>query len=253
MDMPVSVENTFDYFAAWLQSPLGSYVLAEEAGWFDRTTADIFGYKAIQLELPQVDCLRSNRMPWRAIAGQSAGVRVRCVPELLPFENQSLDLLALPHVLDFCKDPHQVLREAERVLVPEGRLLITGFNPWSLWGMKRLRHRQQSVPWQGQFIALPRLKDWLSLLNLESMRGEYLCYSLPVQQEKWLNRSRFLENAGDRWWPAAGGIYCLDVVKRVRGVRMIGPGWKRVPTPSGTPAAAIDKLRFQAEKDRCKP
>ncbi len=259
--MPVGVENTFDYFAEWLQSPLGRYLLAEEAAWFDRTTADIFGYKAVQLELPQMDCLRANRMPWRTLVGQSAGTRVRCCGEFLPFEAQSIDLLVMPHVLDYCADPHQVLREAERVLVPEGRLLITGFNPWSLWGLKRFKHKQHEVPWRGQFISLPRLKDWLSLLNLESMRGEYLLYSLPVQREKWLARSKFLEDAGDRWWPAAGGVYCLDVVKRVRGVRMIEPKWRRVPTPTTAPAAAIDKvsdarierLREQAAKDRCKP
>ncbi|UXY14465.1 class I SAM-dependent methyltransferase [Chitiniphilus purpureus] len=242
--------SPFRHFADWLSTPLGSYVAAQECGWFERTAADLFGYKAVQLELPVIDCLKTNRMPWRATAGSFGACQVACLPEQLPFANQSLDLLALPHVLDFCNDPHQVLREAERVLLPEGRLLITGFNPWSLWGLKRLRHRGE-LPWQAHFLALPRLKDWLTLLGLETRRGEFVCYRPPVQRHNWLEKTRFLEDAGDRWWPAAGGVYCLEVIKRVVGMRIIEPQWRRVPTPQPA-TAAVEKLRQQAAKDRCK-
>ncbi|TJZ73319.1 class I SAM-dependent methyltransferase [Chitiniphilus eburneus] len=243
--------TSFQHFAAWLDTPLGSYVAAEEAGWFERTAADLFGYKALQLELPVIDCLKSNRMPWRALAGRSPGCQIACTPEQLPFANQTLDLIALPHVLDFCADPHQVLREAERVLLPEGRLLITGFNPWSLWGLKRL-HRRTELPWQGHFLALPRLKDWLALLGLETRRGEFVCYRPPIQRNGWLEKTRFLEDAGDRWWPAAGGVYCLEVVKRVVGMRIIEPQWRRVPAATPASAAVVEKMRLQASKDRCK-
>ncbi|WP_236822579.1 class I SAM-dependent methyltransferase [Andreprevotia sp. IGB-42] len=251
MALPSEVGSPFDHFAAWLATPLGQYVAAEERNWYDRTVVDIFGYKAVQLELPQFDALRTNRMPWRATLGLAQGCRLRCDPAALPVAEQSLDLLVLPHVLDFSLDPHAVLREAERVLAPQGRLLVTGFNPWSLWGMRKLK-RNGEMPWQGQFVAMPRLKDWLALLGLETVRGEYLCYRPPVQREGVLARSGFMETAGDRWWPAAGGIYCLDVVKRVRGMRVIEPQWKRVKVPTGSPAAAIDRMKAQAGKDKCK-
>ncbi|GHD65649.1 class I SAM-dependent methyltransferase [Jeongeupia chitinilytica] len=258
MTGPVDCSTSFDHFAAWLATPLGCDVARQERGWYARTAADLFGYKAVQLELPQLDALATNRMSWRTIAGRSAGCALHCAPEQLPFANQSLDLLALPHVLDFCADPHAVLREVERVLVPEGRLLVTGFNPWSLWGLRKWRHRGDA-PWSGHFVALPRLKDWLKLLGMETVRGQFLCYGLPVQHERWIARGRLFEQAGDRWWPAAGGIYCLDVVKRVRGMRVIGPAWRgKVVVPKAKPAAAIDqvalieRLRQQAGKDRCK-
>ncbi len=225
---------------------------AEEAAWYARTATDIFGYKAVQLELPEIDCLRTNRMPWRACGGVAHGCTLYCSPEALPFANQSLDLIALPHVLDFCADPHQVLREVERVLVPEGRLLITGFNPWSLWGLKKLR-RGSEQPWDGHFVALPRLKDWLSLLGLEMRQSEFVCYRPPVQRHRWLERTRFLETAGDRWWPAAGGVYCIDVVKRVVGTRIIEPQWRRVSPAKATAASAVEKMKLQAAKDKCKP
>lgn len=235
--------NRLDHFAAWLDTPLGQYLAAAESAWFDRVAADIFGYRAVQIELPRMGCLQKNRMPWRITAGMSAGVDLRCQPEQLPFGEQSLDLLALPHVLDFVEDPHAMLREAARVLMPEGRLLITGFNPWSLWGLRRLKpgEIQQGAPWLGNALALSRLKDWLALLGLETLRGEFLCYSLPLQREGWLGKTRFLELAGDRWWPTAGSVYCLEVVKRVKGMRIIEPQWRRVPAARSKPAAVAEK------------
>lgn len=236
--MPLNVDARLNHFADWLATPLGHYLASAEMDWYDRTVIDIFGYKALQLELPQLDCLRANRIAWRIQAGQSGSVALRCMGEALPFANQSIDLLVLPHVLDFTANPRAVLREAERVLMPEGRLLITGFNPWSLWGLRRLRNGSHPAPWRGNFVALPRLKDWLALLGFEPMQNEFLCYGLPVQREKWLSRSRFLEDAGDRWWPAAGGVYCLDMVKRVHGMRLIGPAWRTAPATVGAVSAA---------------
>ncbi len=231
-----------DHFAQWLDTPLGQYLRAAESGWFDRTVTDIFGFRAVQLGLPALNALRENRMPWRLHVGASATAGLRCESHRLPLANQSIDLLVLPHVLEFSVDPHAVLREAERVLVPEGRLLITGFNPWSLWGLRRMRSSNGIAPWQSSHpIALPRLKDWLALLDLEPMGGEFLCYSLPVQREHWLKRTRFLELAGDRWWPAAGGVYCLDVVKRVKGMRVIEPQWRRVSETARSQAAVAEK------------
>ena len=236
--MPLNVDARLNHFADWLATPLGHYLASAEMDWYDRTVIDIFGYKALQLELPQLDCLRANRIAWRLQAGQSGSVALRCMGEALPFANQSIDLLVLPHVLDFTANPRAVLREAERVLMPEGRLLITGFNPWSLWGLRRLRNGSHPAPWRGNFVALPRLKDWLALLGFDPMQSEFLCYGLPVQREKWLSRSRFLEDAGDRWWPAAGGVYCLDMVKRVHGMRLIGPAWRTAPATVGAVSAA---------------
>jgi hypothetical protein len=81
-------------------------------------------------------------------------------------------------------------------------------------------------PWRGNFIALPRLKDWLTLLDFEMTAGRLCCYAPPFSQEKWLRRFNFMEAAGDRWWPISGGVYFLQAVKRVHGMRVIRPEWK---------------------------
>lgn len=231
---PPVTSSRFSRFSSWLEStPLGASLLSGEKEWFDCVSTDIFGYKAIQLQLPHIDLLRASRIPWRICVAEEAGGALRCEPHALPIQTQSLDLLALPHVLDFAEHPQAVLREVERVLMPEGRLLITGFNPWSLWAWRRFCKRD---PWRANRLTLPRLKDWLALMGFEAMQGNYLQYTWPAQNAKWLMYTRWLNDAGDRWWPAAGAVYCLDVVKRVRGMRIITPRWKKAPV-STVPAS----------------
>jgi hypothetical protein len=111
-------------------------------------------------------------------------------------------------------------------LRPEGQLLLAGFNPLSLWGLKRLTGSAQSYPWNGQFLHLTRIKDWLSLMGFELMAGRMVCYAPPVNDSRWLNRFSFMESAGDRWWAMGGGIYLLHAVKRVHGMRLIAPRWE---------------------------
>jgi len=223
----------------WFATPQGGYVLAREQKYFDRTVGDIFGFNALQLGLPEHDFLRGNRMPLRFSAGNQTGNAVRLVCTDLPFDSDSLDLALLPHVLEFSEHPHQVLREAARVLRPEGNLIVSGFNPRSLWGVKKTLGGMQKTlgglhcalggrqgyPWQGHFIALPRLKDWLALLGFEVVGGSFAAYAPPFRTSKWLERCAFMEAAGDRWWAVSGGVYFLHAVKRVPGMRLIKPKW----------------------------
>lgn len=208
----------------WFESDLGRYVLARELEWFDATSADLFGFNAMQIGLCHEDFLRANRMPYRFCAGVAAG-SLRCRPEFLPIDCQAMDLVALPHALEFSPNPHQLLREAERVLRPEGRLLLAGFNPLSLWGIKRALGKKAAYPWNGRFLRLSRIKDWLSLLGFELVGGRMVCYAPPLNRRAWLERSRFMEAAGDRWWALGGGVYLLHAVKRVHGMRLITPRW----------------------------
>lgn len=220
----------------WFTTPAGQYVQAWEQARVDAAVEDAFGFHAVQAGLPDFDTLRANRMPFHAYAGPTqprdllAGHwngQVIATLESLPLETQSVDLLTLPHGLEYARNPHAVLREAERVLRPEGRLVITGFNPWSLWS---LRHRLASKDWLPEcdrLLSIPRLKDWLKLLSFELDRGHFGCYVPPVATVTWLRRYAFMEKAGDRWWPVCGAVYVVSAVKRVQGMRWIGPAWKK--------------------------
>ncbi|MBZ0106361.1 MAG: class I SAM-dependent methyltransferase [Sulfuricella denitrificans] len=210
----------------WFETPLGQYLLQREQAYYDQVVANIFGFNALQLGLPDHELLRTSRIPSRIRAGMGGKVALLTAPEQLPVASQSVDLLLLPHVLEFSAHPHQILREAERVLMPEGNLIISGYNPFSLWGLWRaLPHNRQHYPWRGRFISLLRLKDWLALLGFEVVGGRMCCYEPPFRQEQLLARFRFMEDAGDRWWALAGGVYFIHARKRVQGMRLIMPDW----------------------------
>jgi SAM-dependent methyltransferase len=213
--------------AAWFESPLGRYVLAREQDWFDRTVTDIFGFQAIQVGLPNCPLLAQSRVAAHWTVDLWPPAQILADPLWLPFPENSLDLIVMPHALEFTSDPHQLLREAYRAMRSEGQIVISGFNPFSLFGAKRYFGRSQASPWNGSFIALYRLKDWLALLGFEVTGGGLDCYVPPFANETWRARCEFFEAAGDRWWPIAGGVYYLRATKKVLGMRIITPAWER--------------------------
>lgn len=211
----------------WLETPQGRYLLEWEQARLDAMVADIFGYNAVQIGLPEVDFLRMNRMPFRFACGRLGEVAVVSQQDELPFATASLDLVVLPHVLEFARRPHHVLREVERVLVPEGSVIISGFNPFSLWGVRRLVARKGGAfPWQGQYLSVMRIKDWLTLLGFEMQNGGFGCYTPAVSSAEWIDRWRFMDKAGSRWWPVCGAAYVVQGIKRVQGMRVITPNWR---------------------------
>jgi len=212
--------------ADWFATPLGAYLLAQERAYLDDVTPDIFGFHALQLGLPGYDLLRENRITHRMRLDVGGDVSVRARVNELPLATQSIDLALLPHVLEFAPDPHAILREVDRVMMPEGRIVILGFNPWSLWGLRSaIGPGRGEAPWNGSFVSLLRVKDWLSLLGFEVSAGRLVCYVPPVRGERWLRRFAFMEPAGDRWWAVGGAVYMLQAIKRVRGMRLITPAW----------------------------
>jgi len=249
----------------WLKTPPGEYLLDWERERFDQAVGDIFGYHALQLGLPEVDALRANRMPhqWLALdapgastgpsaslsASPEAAAPVRQVALLthsvaLPFATNSLDLVVLPHTLELSLDPHTTLSEVERVLVPEGRVVISGLNPASLWGLRQRRSKlcrrlgftELFAPGQGELIGHWRLRDWLRLLSFEVESAQFGCYRPAFDSASLLARFGLMDAAGARWWPIFGAAYFLVATKRVRGMRLLEPGWKtrnaRAPAPA---------------------
>jgi SAM-dependent methyltransferase len=269
----------------WFQTPPGRYLLEWEQGQFDRSVANLFGYNALQLGLPELQALAANRMPHRWLAlpeemlnaqdvptepaidsnavigstveASSAIPRVALVTNAaaLPFPEASLDLVVLPHTLELSADPHHVLREVERVLVPEGRVVVAGFNPNSFWGLRQSRARLMGrfgisalglselyLPEAGEFIGPGRLRDWFRLLSFEVESQHFGCYRPAVRSDHWLQRYAWMDRAGARWWPIFGSVYFFVAVKRVRGVRLLGPAW-RPRRATGTAPVTIANRR----------
>jgi SAM-dependent methyltransferase len=165
----------------------------------------------------------------------------------LPFVSDSLDLIVLPHALEFAADPHRVLREVERVLRPEGRVVVSGMNPFSLWGVRQALQPVlgQYLPTEGEFISLPRLRDWFRLLSLDLDKGHFGGFAWPVRSEKWFARMGPAESFGDRFWPICGAFYLVSGVKRVRGMRLLGPAWQRGRVRGARAAIAAPTTQHQ--------
>lgn len=254
----------------WLQTPPGLCLLAWEQAHFAQAVPDLFGFNALQLGVPELDALEANRMPhrWLALthaltatddperfpfAGRPTGLV--CDPAALPFQANSLDLLTLPHTLELSADPHGVLREAARVLRPEGRVVISGLNPLSLWalrqrqahlcarvGLQRMADAALYLPRAGEFIGYWRLRDWLRLLDFELESTQFGIYQPAVRSERWMQRLAWMDKLGSRWWPILGAVYMVVAVKRVRGVRLLGPAWKPYkPATAGAPVSVAGR------------
>jgi len=210
----------------WFSTPLGTYLLEKEQAYLDDVTPDIFGFHALQLGLPRVDLLRASRIAHRVRIASFDHPDLFARSHELPIATQSIDMVLLPHVLEFASEPHAVLREVDRMMMPEGRLVIMGFNPWSLWGLRSaLGPSRKDIPWNGHFMSLLRVKDWLALLGFEVSAGRLVAYAPPIESPRVLRRFGFMEPAGDRWWAVGGAVYMLQAIKRVRGMRLLTPAW----------------------------
>ena len=239
-----------DAWTEWLATPPGRYLLQWEGRQLACAVGNVFGYYAVQLGMPALDALADNRMPHRirVLQGTRPVAEGEWQPDLrvadygeLPFASQSVDLVVMPHRLEDCTDPHQLLREVDRVLRPEGRLVVLGINPWSLWGLRQALPGWLGggfLPHAGALIGAPHVRDWIRLLSFEPDDTVYGGYAWPFLRQEWLARSqRFLERAGDRWWPVCGAVYLVCAVKRVRGMRLVGPAWRGVPARHGAAVA----------------
>lgn len=240
----------------WFDSPLGRSVQGLEAHYLRAVLPNLYGTVAAQLgHIGMLNLMDACIAPTRILLdprGESHGCVVRGLPEALPLDTKSADVLLLPHTLDFCDDPYQVLREVSRVLRPEGHVVILGFNPMSLWGFRRLvARRPRSAPWCGKFFHLARVKDWLALLDFETTHGTMFYYRPPLRHEGFMHRLHFLDKLGDRWWPMMAGVYLVVAKKRVVGVTPLPLSWKTKRAVSGAatqPAARGMILPFQQKQ-----
>ncbi len=198
---------------------------------------NLFGYYLLQVGCPgRIDLLAASRIrhsivmllesPRRTGGGQNHG-DLYGVADALPFAAESLDVIVLPHVLEFTTDPHQVLREVERTLIPEGHVIITCFNPWSLWTLWRwVGWRRRNPPWSGHFHSSAKVQDWLGLLGFDTLMVRSFVYYPPVQHGALIRQLRLFEHLGRRFQPFGGAVYILLAKKRLATLTPISPRWR---------------------------
>lgn len=217
---------------AWFRTPLGRALLGVEHAIFADKLPYLFGYHLLRLSaVDDPEATASSMIGHRFSLAPGTGGEVMpgALAELdeLPLEDDSMDIVLLQHVLEFSERPHAILREANRVLVPNGRLLIAGVNPLSLVGLRTLiaGWRNPAV-WRSQHLGVVRLMDWLSLLDLRIVDVRFGFYRLPVNSERWIEGRQNARKQTRRLSLPIGGIYVVDACKTVAALTPLRPQWK---------------------------
>lgn len=222
----------------WYHTPLGQAVARSECASVQRLLSNTFGYHLVQVGATDVfgEALAASRVRHRVTMSCGcgpgrAGAELQGCETRFPLASVSIDAVFLPHSLDFTRDPLAVLRESERVLIPEGRILVLGFNPLSAWGLRRLLwSRPDQLPWCGRFRTLPQIEDWLQSLGFVIEVREYAMFCLPLGGALE-TQCHPIERLGRRFWRPLGGVYCVRAVKRVATLTPTRSLWLRRRAP----------------------
>jgi len=257
----ISADQWFT-LSKWYKTTLGSSFEQEEKLCLDRNLKNLFGYYLLQIgQLGQLDWHEKSRVSHCLIMDQYFPIKsakddkfvisaIGHVQEL-PILSTSVDVLMLPHLLEFSDDPHEVLREAERVLIPEGHVILLSFNPFSFWTFFRwILMWKHDVPWRGRFFSKTRVKDWLALLGFDIVQCENYFYRPPIQHKAFMSKIKIIENIGKRFWPALGGGYIIVAKKRVNTFTPIRPRWKsrRIVSTGLEPSNKTSSLQNNNQK-----
>lgn len=210
----MSTLTRLERFDKWLDGSPGRQLAAVEARELPRLIPARYFPVAVQLGsaipgvLERLNCGR--RVTVVAPNGKPGAGVVASDFRALPFGQRSIDLALLPHTLDLVEDPHALLRELTQAMVPDGHIVIIGFQPFSLWGVRKwVRIPGETIPWSGHFFSTARIQDWLSLMGFRIRAGRMLMYRPPLTRPGLFERLSFMEKAGDRWWPMLGAVYII--------------------------------------------
>lgn len=215
----------------WFETPLGRLLSDAERSALDRHLDRWTGMGLLQVggfgKGQRV--LRSNTSRQWLVGDEGVGP-VDCLLrfEQLPFQTGCMDIVVLVHCLEFSDNPHRVLREAARVLAPEGHLLVLGFNPISWWGVAHMLPtlKRRGAPWSGRYYSARRLRDWLLLLDLKVIGTEYFFFRPPLRRRRLQERLRSLERLGPQLVPWSGGVHLTLASKHVAGMTPLRPVWQ---------------------------
>ncbi|WP_120510129.1 methyltransferase domain-containing protein [Photobacterium salinisoli] len=223
---PARTIKEIDTPSSWSQLVQGEWAAQMLQAQLDEWWPRLFGYHMLKLgglscEFVSGHCNIRHQV---CIDRDNPLRNLEADPMALPFLEKSFDACVLAHQLDFCGDPHSLLREVDRVLVDDGYLLITGYNPLSLHGMRGLLPwNRKRAPWSGRMFMPIRVKDWLGVLNYEVVFHENLAILPPTRYPAF---SAWAESMLSGSFSGIGGIYLIVARKRTFPLKPIKPSWK---------------------------
>jgi SAM-dependent methyltransferase len=224
-------------FRSWLEKPLGRRFVESESHKINSMLPTLFGYQAVILgESKFAACLEQSPIKKRSLINpfvdskQSTLSSICCRQDKIAVLSESIDLVYIAHCLEFTSNPHEVLREAYRILRPDGHLVVSLFNPLSSWGLWRLFAKYSGhSPWVANFMSLVKLKDWLALLGFDIMRVNHFGYYLPINKANYTSELSAVERYGQKLEFPCGAAYVVEASKRVIPLCPIRPIWSVTP------------------------
>jgi SAM-dependent methyltransferase len=223
--------------SAWWESPLGRALLAAESELLSEALEDVFGWELLQVGAwgNARDLLVSSRTRRKSLIAAAAfpgGADIIARPSLLPVSSDCVDAALLPHTLEFAPDPYAVLREVDRVLVGEGQLLVLGFRPWSLWGMRARWSRSGFPPGMRRVLSERLLREWLVLLGFEVVAARRYLYLGPWGGLATSEGTGRMLRPG-LTYPLPAGAFLLKARKRVYTLTPVRPRFREKPAVIG--------------------
>ena len=215
----------------WYQESPGSWLLTLECEEAARVLSNIKGRYLVQMG-GTADLAHSAMSPilyqirLTSQPDDLSSLTIQTEYQDLPLLPNSVDIVVLVHLLEFIDYPVKLLQEIFQVLKPDGRLLIFGFNPWSLWGMNKFFNFKKNIPWKGKFWSRAQVKCWLINFNCSILFSKTFCYGFPRRKKLRRRMQLFTEVAGQLSLPAAGGVYLLVAKKSVYAPLLHKIFWK---------------------------
>jgi SAM-dependent methyltransferase len=211
--------------ADWYRGPVGRLVAADLVDLLARRAETAFGYHALVLGEAgsefgrRFDWNRQLRIGHQVLAGPPGGQGAGRMPvdlDALPIESEAADLVIALHVLEDRRNPHEILREIDRTLRPEGRLLIVGINPASLLHLSaRFWPRCHAPLAFGHHHPAWRVIDWLRVLGYRIEAIEPAGGVAPWCRESAYRRCERLRRLSGDWAWFLNGLYLIDATRRV--------------------------------------
>ncbi len=225
----------YQQFSSWLNKPLGQALLNIETDILAITWSYVLGDYLLMLgDTGQSSLIQDAQQKHRFIItpnkhSHSKDFATICAQyEALPILVDSVDAILLPHTLEFSDDPYQILHHVSESLKSGGFLIILGFNPWSLWGLRSLFSWGKKAPWSGSLRGASHIKDWLRLLNLELVEQKHTACHFPFILNKDNRKAHALEKFCKTCLPILGGVYLLVAQKKTFARMPLKSKWKKV-------------------------
>lgn len=260
--------DVIQHCSNWYKTLSGQSALANTEELCAKTMSEIFGYYAIQIGMLSGECdllkesrittsfsLRNpdNTLQINEDEEQQVQHAVISSNEQLPISTDDVDLVVASHVLEMSQNPHQVLREIDRVLVPEGHCILIGFNPFALSNLNKplrflRKNKKERLKDSYKMRSVTRVKDWFSLLGFEVIDVNYMGFRPTLNNQKVFNSLQWMERWGEYAGPLLGSMYIVHAKKQVIAMRPDKKVW-RAPALLEGGKVALNRTAQKVRRD----